>query len=66
MTTVEREFMQQVDKMILDATPQTLAKLAEIDKKSQLSATTFYDVYLHLSEADKRGIIVSNNATKNE
>lgn len=51
--------MRQVDDIILSASPQTLEKLAEIDKKAQLSGQTFYDVYLALSDEDKKQIIVS-------
>lgn len=66
MTNMERDFMAQVDEMILGATPEVLLKIAELDKKSQLSNTTFYDVYLHLSDDDKRQILVANNFSKND
>lgn len=59
MSQTERDFMRQVDDIILSASPQTLEKLAEIDKKAQLSGQTFYDVYLALSDEDKKQIIVS-------
>lgn len=66
MTNMERDFMAQVDEMILGAAPEVLVKIAELDKKSQLSNTTFYDVYLHLSDDDKRQILVANNFSKND
>lgn len=64
MTKVERDFMEYVDRLILDASPQTLAKLAEMDKRNQLSNLTFYDVYLQLSEEDKQILIANNHAKK--
>jgi len=51
--------MGMVDKLVLSATPDVLAKIAEIDKKARLSGQTFYDAYLALSEEDKKQIIVS-------
>ncbi|CAE6497366.1 hypothetical protein [Candidatus Nitrosotenuis uzonensis] len=65
MTKVERDFMAHVDKLILEASPETLAMLAEMDKRNQLSALTFYDVYLLLSEKDKQ-ILVANNHPKKD
>ena len=59
MSQTERDFMRIVDELVLSATPDALAKIAEIDKKAQLSGQTFYDVYLSLSDEDKKQIIVS-------
>ena len=50
--------MRQVDELVLTASPEILAKLAEIDAKSQMSGRTFYDVYSDLSDEDKRQIII--------
>lgn len=50
--------MRQVDELVLSAPPAVLAKLAELDAKAQLSGKTFYDVYLALSDEDKKQIIV--------
>ena len=58
MSQVERDFMRQVDELVLTASPEILAKLAEIDAKSQMSGRTFYDVYSDLSDEDKRQIII--------
>ncbi len=52
--------MQQVDDFILGASPETLSKLAEIDKKTQLEGLTFYDVYSALSDEDRKQILVRN------
>lgn len=66
MSSIEREFTQQVDDIVLKATPEVLSKLAEIDKKSQLSQMTFYDAYLQLSDEDKKQILVATRAEKIE
>ncbi|NDB52382.1 MAG: hypothetical protein EB167_09440 [Nitrososphaeria archaeon] len=58
MSQIERDFQRQIDELVLSATPEVLAKLAEIDAKSQLSGRTFYDVYSDLSDEDKRQIII--------
>ena len=64
MTQVERKYMQQVDDFILGASPEILAKLAEIDKKTQLEGLTFYDVYSALSDEDRKQILVRNMQNK--
>ncbi|NDB33469.1 MAG: hypothetical protein EB150_08760 [Nitrososphaeria archaeon] len=58
MSQIERDFQRQVDELVLTATPEVLAKLAEIDAKCQMSGRTFYDVYSDLSDEDKRQIII--------
>lgn len=66
MTQVERKFMQQVDDFILGASPEVLSKLAEIDKKTQLDGSTFYDVYSALSDEDRKQILVRNVQRKKD
>lgn len=66
MTQVERKYMQQVDDFILGASPETLSKLAEIDKKTQLDGLTFYDVYSALSDEDRKQILVRNIQSKKD
>jgi hypothetical protein len=58
--------MQQVDDFILGASPETLSKLAEIDKKTQLEGLTFYDVYSALSDEDRKQILVRNIQNKKD
>jgi hypothetical protein len=41
-------------------------KLAEIDKKSQLSGISFYDIYSSLSDEDRKQILVAAKLTKKE
>ena len=59
MSQTERDFMRHVDGIVLSATPDVLSKIAEIDRKAQLSGQTFYDVYLALSDEDKKQIIIA-------
>jgi hypothetical protein len=66
MSQAERDFTRQVDELILNASPQTLLKLAEIDKKSQLSGVSFYDIYSSLSDEDRKQILVAAKLTKKE
>lgn len=58
MSQIERDFQRQVDELVLNASPEVLAKIAQIDAKSQLTGKTFYDVYSDLSDEDKRQIII--------
>ena len=66
MKQVERQFMEQIDEVILGASPETLVKLAEIDKKTQLEGLTFYDVYSALSDEDRKEILVRNTPRKKD
>ena len=44
MSQEERKLMQLVDEYILNATPEELIKLQEIDITTQLNGVWFYDV----------------------
>lgn len=66
MTKVERDFMRQVDELVLTATPEVLSKISEIDRKAQLSGLTFYDVYLQLSDEDRKQILVTTGPSKKD
>jgi hypothetical protein len=59
MSQAERDFIKQIDDLILSASPQALQKIAEIDKKAQLSGVTFYDVCSSLSDKDRKQILAS-------
>lgn len=66
MTKVERDFMRQVDELVLTATPEVLSKISEIDRKAQLSGLTFYDVYLQLSDEDRKQILIATSPSKKD
>ncbi|HXG74866.1 MAG TPA: hypothetical protein VNK44_08640 [Candidatus Nitrosotenuis sp.] len=64
MSHAERDFAKQIDDLILNASPQTLQKIAQIDKKAQMSGVTFYDVYSALTAEDRRQILGSDSLQK--
>ncbi|MBM3894938.1 MAG: hypothetical protein FJ359_00680 [Thaumarchaeota archaeon] len=45
MSEAERKYIKQVDEEILHASGESLLKLQEIDKSTQLSGRSFYDEY---------------------
>jgi hypothetical protein len=45
MSEAERKYIKQVDEEILNASAESLLKLQEIDKSTQLSGRSFYDEY---------------------
>ena len=49
MTPNERECLQKLDDLILNASTEELKKLQEIDFNTQLEGLSFYDVYLDSS-----------------
>ena len=49
MTPNERECLQKLDDLILNASPEELKKLQSIDFNTQLEGLSFYDVYLDSS-----------------
>ena len=65
MSQAERDFIRQIDDLILGASPEMLSKLAEIDKKTQLRGTTFYDVYSALSDEDRKQILITAQKKNN-
>ena len=46
MSRQEKDFIKQVDEMILNASPELLDKIRAIDLKSQLSGKSLYDALL--------------------
>ena len=58
MSLAEKDFMNQVDSLVLNATSEALSKLAELDRKTQLDGKTFYDAYSTLSDEDKKQLAV--------
>ena len=45
MSGIERKYQKDVDELILNASPEQLKKIQEIDMDSQLSGNSFYDSY---------------------
>ncbi len=49
MSPVERKELQKLDDLVLDASPEELKKIQEIDHQTQMEGLSFYDVYLDSS-----------------
>jgi len=49
MTPAERKHLQKLDDLVLDASPDDLKKIQEIDHQTQMEGLSFYDVYLDSS-----------------
>lgn len=43
MSYQERQNMKEIDRLILDATPEDLAKFQDLDMSTQLDGKSFYD-----------------------
>ncbi len=46
MSPAERRELQKIDDLVLDASPENLIKIQEIDYQAQIEGLSFYDVYL--------------------
>ncbi len=49
MTPAERKHLQKLDDLVLNASPENLKKIQEIDHQTQMEGLSFYDVYLDTS-----------------
>ncbi len=49
MTPAERRHLQKLDDLVLNASPENLKKIQEIDHQTQMEGLSFYDVYLDSS-----------------
>jgi hypothetical protein len=47
MNAEDRNNLQQLDELILNASPEELEKIQEIDYQTQLDGESFYHVYLN-------------------
>ncbi len=60
MSLAERKYMKQLDEMILNASDNQLKKFQELDLKTQMNGSSFYDVF---SKSDARSILTSGTST---
>ncbi len=49
MSPAERKELQKLDDLVLDASPEELNKIQEIDHQTQMEGLSLYDVYLDSS-----------------
>ena len=46
MTPTERQDLKKLDDLILNASPEELKKIQDIDHQTQMEGVSFYDVYV--------------------
>ena len=56
MTPAERKHLQKLDDLVLNASPENLKKIQEIDHQTQMEGLSFYDVYLDSSSLINQSI----------
>ncbi len=56
MSPSERKALQKLDDLVLDASPEKLKKIQEIDHQTQMEGLSFYDVYLDSSSLINQSI----------
>ena len=47
MSTQEKEWIKNVDDLVLYSSKEKLKEIQELDKKTQLVGNSFYDVYVN-------------------
>ena len=56
MTPAERRQLQKLDDLVLNASPEELKKIQEIDHQTQMEGLSFYDVYVDSSSLINQSI----------
>ncbi len=56
MNLKERKHLQKLDDLVLNASPEELKKIQEIDNQTQMEGLSFYDVYLDSSSLINQSI----------
>ncbi len=56
MNLKERKHLQKLDDLVLNASPEELKKIQEIDNQTQMEGLSFYDVYLDSSSLINQNI----------
>jgi len=56
MSPAERRHLQKLDDLVLEASPEDLKKIQEIDYQTQMEGLSFYDVYLDSSSLINQSI----------
>jgi hypothetical protein len=47
MNSIERSRLDKLDKLVLNASPEELEKIQEIDYQTQMDGESFYHIYLN-------------------
>ena len=56
MTPKEREHLQKLDDLVLNASAEELEKIQSIDSENQLEGLSLYDVYLDSSSLVEQSV----------
>jgi len=56
LTPKERKHLQKLDDLVLNASPEELTKIQEIDHLTQMDGLSFYDVYVDSSSLINQSI----------
>jgi hypothetical protein len=56
LTPKERKHLQKLDDLVLNASPEELTKIQEIDYLTQMEGLSFYDVYVDSSSLINQSI----------
>ena len=56
MNVKEREHLKKLDDLVLNASPEELVKIQEVDHQTQMEGLSFYDVYLDSSSLINQSI----------
>ena len=56
MNVKEREHLKKLDDLVLNASPDELSKIQEVDHQTQMEGLSFYDVYLDSSSLINQSI----------
>lgn len=56
MNPDDRMLFERLDKVILDASPDELKKIQEVDLQTQLNGLPFYDTYLNSEYLESQSI----------
>ena len=65
MSGIERKYQKDVDNLILNASPEELKKIQEIDMQTQLSGNSFYDSLSNHSHDDVKLTSMTSQTKKN-
>ena len=60
MSQEERKLMQLIDERILNATPEELTKLQQVDTNTQLDGVWFYDICSLSDQIQQKQDITTN------
>ena len=64
MNQAERELLDKLDKLVMNASGDELKKIQELDLETQLDGTSFYDAYLDSTALVNQTIKKESNDSK--